>query len=502
MYTPPKYSMLLQVNTRVWLTELSSQLKRRATLDDIPDRAIDEFAANGFDWIWFLSVWQTGTAAQAISRANPTWRREFEATLSDLKEEDIAGSGFAIQDYTVHRDLGGDAALGRIRQRMRQRGLKLMLDFVPNHFAPDHAWVTEHPDWFIQGTEDDIARYPQNYCRFHSQNGPLVMAYGRDPFFDGWPDTLQLNYGNQEMQLAMVGELMRIAGQCDGVRCDMAMLLLPDVFERTWGIRNEPFWPTAMDAIRETHPAFTFLGEVYWNLEWTMQQQGFDSTYDKTLYDWLKAHQAGSVREHLAAEMDYQNKLTRFLENHDEQRASAAFDKNVHKAAAIITFLSPGMRFFHQGQIEGRQHRISPHLVRGPVEEVDEHLNAFYGRLLCVLGNNVVRNGIWRTLECVSVWEDNQTYAGFIGFEWSLPDGDRLIVVANYSPLQSQCYLKLPGIDLSQNQWQLIDLMNDITYVRDGKELMCDGLFLDAQPWQYHVFRLETYIDTTSVTSN
>jgi len=491
MNKSPKYPALLQVNTRVWLTELSSRLSRQATLDDIPDRTLDEYRANGFDWIWLLSVWQTGPAAQAISRANPIWRRDFEETLSDLKEEDIKGSGFAIQGYAVHSDLGGDAALGRLRKRMQQRGLKLMLDFVPNHLAPDHSWVTEHPEFFIHGTEEDLARQPQNYSRVQSPSGPQVLAYGRDPFFDGWPDTLQLNYGNPDLQAAMIGELVRIADQCDGVRCDMAMLTLPDVFERTWGTAIEPFWPKAIGAVRKTHPGFLLLGEVYWNLEWTMQQQGFDYTYDKTLYDRLRAHQTGSVRQHLAAEMDYQDKLTRFLENHDEHGAAAAFDQDVHKAAAVITFLSPGMRFFHQGQIEGRQHRISPHLVRGPVEEVDEKLKTFYGRLLSVLNNNVVRNGIWRQLECVSVWEDNQTDACFVGFEWSLPDSDRLIVVANYSPLQSQCYLKLPGIDLSQKQWQLIDLMNDITYVRDGNELMRDGLFLDVPPWQYHVFRLE-----------
>lgn len=491
MQKSPKSPMLLQVNTRVWLTELSGRLNRRVTLDDIPDRALDEFTENGFDWIWLLSVWQTGSAARSISRSNPGWRREFEATLPDLKEEDIAGSGFAIQGYTVHRDLGGDAALGRLRKRMQQRGLRLMLDFVPNHLAPDHPWVTDHPEYFIHGTEEDLLREPQNYGRAHSKNGPLVLALGRDPFFDGWPDTFQLDYGNPELQTAMISELARIADQCDGLRCDMAMLALPDVFERTWGSTIEPFWPKAMDAVRKTHPGFLFLGEVYWNLEWTMQQQGFDFTYDKSLYDRLRSHQTGSVREHLEAEMDYQDKLVRFLENHDEHRAAAAFEREAHKAAAIITFLSPGMRFFHQGQFEGHQRRISPHLARGPVEEVDEDLHTFYKRLLTVLENNTVRNGSWQQLECVPVWEGNRTNSGFIGFGWSMLDGDRLIAVVNYSPLRSQCYLKLPGAELVQNQWQLSDLMHEMTYMRDGDDLTHRGLFLDLPPWEYHVFRLE-----------
>jgi glycosidase len=238
-YAPSLY----QINTRVWLTEVSRSMGRLATLDDIADTELDRLAGQGFEWIWLLSVWQTGPAAQAISRANPQWRREFAETLPDLSEEDIAGSGFAIQDYTVHRDLGGPAALAGLRRRLRERGLKLMLDFVPNHMAPDHRWIDEHPGFFVRGSEAELARSPQNYCRVQTKDGPLVLAYGRDPFFDGWPDTLQLNYGNDDLQQAMIGQLKRIAGQCDGVRCDMAMLVVPDVFARTWGIPAKPFWP-------------------------------------------------------------------------------------------------------------------------------------------------------------------------------------------------------------------------------------------------------------------
>ena len=203
----------------------------------------------GFDWIWLLSVWQTGPAGQRVSRANPEWRREFEETLPDLREEDIAGSGFAITGYTVHPDLGGDAALARLRERLRARGLRLMLDFVPNHTGLDHPWVEDHPEYYIAGTELDLARAPQNYTWVKRRRGDLLLAHGRDPYFAGWPDTLQLDYGNPATQEAMIGELLRIAGQCDGVRCDMAMLVLPDVFERTWGQRAPLFWPRG-DAAR------------------------------------------------------------------------------------------------------------------------------------------------------------------------------------------------------------------------------------------------------------
>jgi len=198
------YPSLFQINTRVWLTDLSRSLGRPATLDDIPDRELDRLAHLGFDWIWMLSVWQTGPVAQRVSRSNPEWRREFEETLPDLREEDIAGSGFAITGYTTHQSLGGDAALARLRDRLRKRGLKLMLDFVPNHTGPDHPWAEEHPEYYVPGSEHDLAQAPQNYTRVKRKQGDLILAYGRDPYFSGWPDTLQLDYSNAATQQAMI----------------------------------------------------------------------------------------------------------------------------------------------------------------------------------------------------------------------------------------------------------------------------------------------------------
>ncbi|WP_373500082.1 alpha-amylase family glycosyl hydrolase [Desulfococcus sp.] len=486
-----RYPSLYQINTRVRLTELSRKLGRAATLDDVPDAECDRLAELGFDWIWLLSVWQTGPSAQAISRANPEWCREFAETLPDLKDEDIAGSGFAIQGYTLHRDLGGAEALSGLRQRLEKRGLKLMLDFVPNHMAPDHPWIDEHPNYFVHGSEADLAGSPQNYCRVQTKNGPLVLAFGRDPYFDGWPDTLQLNYGNPELQQAMIGELERIAGQCDGVRCDMAMLVLPEVFERTWGVRTQPFWPAATQRVRGRFPEFRFMAEVYWDLEWTLQQQGFDYTYDKRLYDRLRHGHAGPVRDHLRADPDFQDKSVRFLENHDEPRAAATFAPEVHEAAAVVTCFTPGMRFFHQGQFEGRRKRISPHLARGPEEPVDPRLEAFYDRLLAELRQPVVREGRWQLLDCRPAWDGNWTSDGFIAFSWTGEGGGKRLVAVNYSEHQSQCYVALPWTDLKEQTWRLRDQMGESVYERDGGDLASRGLYLDMPAWACHVFRLE-----------
>jgi hypothetical protein len=486
----PAYPSLYQINTRVLLTQLSERLGRPATLDDIPDAELDRIAALGFDWVWLLSVWRTGPAGQRVSREHSGWRHEFQDTLPDLREEDIAGSGFAITGYTVHPALGGAAALARIRQRLRARGLKLMLDFVPNHTALDHSWVEQHPEYYVTGSELDRTRAPQNYTWVKRPQGDLLVAHGRDPYFDGWPDTLQLDYANPATQEAMIGELLKIAGQCDGVRCDMAMLMLPEVFERTWGRRPVPFWARAAERVKKDVADFCFMAEVYWDLEWTMIQEGFDYAYDKRLYDRLRDRHARPVREHLRAGLDYQSRLARFMENHDEPRAAATFAPDMHEAAAIVTYLTPGLRFFHQGQLEGRRKRISPHLVRAPLEQVDTRVKQFYDGLLTVLRRPSVKDGQWRLLECGPGWDGNWTSDCFIAWCWQGHDGQRLLVAVNYAANQSQCYVRLPFADLNGRSVQLKDLMGAAAYDRDGTDIVSRGLYLDLPPWGYQVFEL------------
>jgi hypothetical protein len=318
----------------------------------------------------------------------------------------------------------------------------------------------------------------------------LLLAHGRDPYFPGWPDTLQLNYGNPATQEAMAEELVKIAGQCDGVRCDMAMLVLPDVFERTWGIKAGQFWPKATRRVRERASDFCFMAEVYWGLEWTLQQQGINYTYDKRLYDRLRDRHARPVREHFWADLGFQDKMARFLENHDEPRAAATFPPTVHEAAAVITYLSPGLRFFHQGQFQGRTKRISPHLGRAPEEPINQELAKFYDRLLGVLRRPAVRQGEWQLLESVPAWEGNWTWDCFLAFAWGLPGEERLLVTVNYAANQSQCYVRLPFTDLGKHQWRLTDLLGEATYDRDGDDLQGRGLYLDVPPWQASVFSL------------
>jgi hypothetical protein len=491
MRAEPRYPALYQINTRVWLSAVSQRLGRPATLDDAPDAMFDRLAELGFDWVWMLSVWRTGEAGRRVSLSRPEWLREYRSLLPDFREDDVVGSGFAVSAYSASDRIGGDDALARLRARLAKRGLKLMLDFVPNHTALDHPWVDDHPEYYVSATEIDLARAPGNYTWVDRGSGRRLLAFGRDPNFPGWPDTLQLNYAEPAVQAAMAGVLEHVAERCDGVRCDMAMLALPEIFERTWGRRPAPFWSSAIERVKQRFPRFVLMAEVYWDLEWAMLQQGFDYAYDKRLYDRLRGDAAGPVRDHLRAGLDYQDHLARFLENHDEPRAASIFPYEKHRAAAAVTFLTPGLRFFQHGQFDGWTRRIPTHLGREPVEGVDEAISSFYGRLMGVVGDDAVRSGAWELLDCLPAWEGNPSNTGFIAFSWRLGSVAQWIIAVNYAPTWGQCYVRLETLGIPSGRIRLADRLSEAVYFRDGAELRSRGLYLDAEPWRTLALEIE-----------
>jgi hypothetical protein len=472
---PHSHPALYEIFTRLWLSELSHVAGRRLTLAEVPDEELDRLAALGFEYVWLMGAWTLGELGPRIAREHPVARRDFASYLPDWTDDDVVGSPYAIARYEISPSFGGDAALAVLRQRLADRGIRLILDFVPNHLARDHHWVSEHPEVFV-----------------HEADGSV--ACGRDPWFPPWTDTSQLDWRLEPTRALVQSELLSVAARCDGLRCDMAMLLLEEVFSSTWvghppapGIElaEGEFWDRAIAAVKARHPRFLFIAEVYWGLEGKLQSLGFDATYDKELYDALVHGDAAATRARLALPIDLQNRSVRFSENHDEPRLAGLLAPDHARAVAVIAASTPGISLLHEGQLQGRRIRSSVHLGRRAAEEPDPEWAAFYVALLRAMQHPAVRDGQFTLLEAREAWSGNPSCSSFVAWRWDHPAGAVLVAV-NLAPHQAQCRIPL---EIDSDQVILADLLDGPGFVREAAHLR-DGLYVDLPAFGIHFFAI------------
>ncbi len=490
MGTWPKNPVIYEINTWVWLHELKQKLHRPVTLGSVPPEEWDALASTEADAVWFMGVWERSPIGTRIARTLPALQAEYRKALPDYAPEDVVGSPYCVHRYEVEERLGGGQGLAEARAELAKRGLRLILDFVPNHVAPDHPWVYEFPKYFVQGNGEDLVAVPND---FFVADGKII-ACGRDPYFPPWTDTAQVNAFHPGLRRAVVETVSSIAERCDGVRCDMAMLVISTIFQRTWGDRAGPrpdveYWTELIGAVKERHPDFLFVAEAYWDLEWELQQQGFDYCYDKRLYDRLIYDSAENIRLHLTADLSYQDKLVRFIENHDEPRAAAAFSPDKARAAAVAAATLPGAKLFHQGQFEGRRVKLPVQLGRQPQENPDEDLQAFYRSLLKVIRGSAFQEGEWSLCER-SGWPDNPSYVNLVAWCWRRGE-EKFLVVINFLHTRCQGRIRLPWPDLKGRTCLLVDVMHGERYERDGDEMLDQGLYVDLEAWQFHLLQWE-----------
>lgn len=495
----PEKPVIYEVNTAIWLGDLSRAAGRRVTLADVPASAWDDVTPAGIDAVWLMGVWERSPAGLELANANAGLQSSFRDALPDLRADDVIGSPYCVRRYVVDDSFGGPRALAAARATLAARGIRLLLDYVPNHVAPDHPWVTSRPELFVNGDEAGIEAEPAAWVRAAGH----ILAHGRDPYFPPWPDVVQLDAFSPALRAATAQTLTDIAAQCDGIRCDMAMLMTNQVFAKTWGGRTGPepdqeFWPAVIAALRSRHPQTVLVAEAYWDTEWTLQQQGFDFCYDKRLYDRILDRDVSGVRDHLRADLAYQSRLVRFLENHDEPRIADKLPGDAGRAAAVAIATLPGATLWHEGQFEGRRVRPPVFLSRRPGEPPDAGLAGWYRRLLATVAGDRVRAGAWRLLE-VGGWPGNDSCRNLLAWSWSAADvgGDvadapagRHLVVVNFSAEPAQGRVGLGWTDLRGRGWTLTDLLDARVFDRNGDELADQGLFVAVPPWGCHLLAM------------
>lgn len=486
---------IYEINTRVWIKRFDTPT-RKAKLKDIPLSYWLELAELGIEYVWLMGIWQTCESIVDKYCFDDYLKKSYSKALRNWKREDVSASPYSIDVYQINEILGSEEDLLGLKTELNKIGLKLILDFVPNHFSAGSSLIQTNPELFLQVSGQTFRNEPHTFFQ------PWIdkveyFAHGRDPFFPAWQDTVQVNFCNKQAKEYLTQALLRLTELCDGVRCDMAMLALNNVFKNTWAgvlpedcLKNSTteFWSEAISDVKNKRSDFIFLAEAYWDLEWKLQQLGFDYTYDKRLTDRLKHSYTREITEHLRAEDSYQRKSIRFLENHDEERIISVLSKEKSKAAAIAISTIQGMKFYNDGQFEGKRIKLPVQLIREPEENSHPELKKFYVKLLKICSHSVFKEGIWKLLTPIPSWETNFTYQNILAWEWRLRDEHRVVII-NYSEFLSTCRVKLDVAGYPE-ELQLTDLLNEMKYNRSAEEIHSLGLYVELKPWHAHIFSL------------
>lgn len=447
--------------------ELNARIYGRQ-FDDITQTDLAYFRSLGFTHIWLMGLWRISPGALAISKR---YGHDFE------------GSPYAVPTYDLNPMFGDDDAFLRLRERSHKEGLRLIVDFVPNHTAFDSPWIDANPDFYIRWNPEMRDERPEWY--FSTPSGYMV-AHGRDPYFPPWIDTAQLDYSNPNARKHMTDVLRHLATIADGVRCDMAMLLLREQIKRQWYPKQsweafnermpDEFWRDAIAQTRRINPEFIFVAEAYWGKEPYLLELGFDYTYNKTLYDRLVGRGWDALVDYLElTSREFLVRSLHFIENHDEERAQHVFGPELHRQAAALVATLPGAPLIHQGQMEGRREKLPVQLTKPRLDEPDDPtLKRFYERLLRICAEPVFRSGKFHPF-------DSGTQ-GLVSF-FRHYDRQRVLVAIDFREGRglhaSHGHLSIPGAhfkDLSDGEYRIKDLWSGAYHrparLRDGRMIV------------------------------
>lgn len=502
-----KQPVLYEISTRPWLyslaeSGLAANCGQYVCLRDVPLSEWQRIADDSVDMVWLMGVWQLGEFGLQHDRV-PAMLDGFKNELPDVTADDVIGSPYAVQQYTFNTDIGTSADLAAVRKTLHQLGMQLMLDFVPNHGAVDSVLVNSTPSVFMQK--------PSSYSS-HSdwwiERDGKTFSYGRGPYDGPWTDTLQYNYWSTSTIEVMTKTLEFIASQADAIRCDMGMLLLNEVIERTWGDvmsangfsrPSEEFWKVAIDAVRKQYPDTVFMAEAY-NYDMTsppektfLQNLGFDVVYDKTVLDDLKTGDLDTLRTYIGSQSQgFFQATAHFVENHDEHRSAENLKGQQQAfAGSVVASTIPGVKLFYFGQFDGFAKKLDVQLRRATKESPNLTLHKQYTDLLRLLKDEVFHSGSWTF---ISTPKDDSAWR-LSAWRWASADGHtKRLIVVNYSDQQGWAKVQVADAwgNSGMDQLEVTELLTGAKYERSANEMRSSGLNCGLAPWTVQMFAYGT----------
>jgi len=481
---------LYEINTRVWIKKFGKNVK----LSEVPLTYFENLKTLGFDFVWLMGVWKIPDENIRYALV-PGLVKEYKKCLPDWKKEDVIGSPYAIDSYRVNPALGTFNDLINLKEKLNKIGLKLILDFIPNHFGADSSVAKTKPHLFLKGDSQLLKDDPLTYFRLKTVDN-VILAHGRDPFFPAWSDTVQLNYFSADTRKFMTEQLVQLTKYCDGVRCDMAMLLLNNVFNNTWmrpidkfNIKKNKteFWSDAIKKVKKHSPDFTLIAEVYWDLEPKLLDLGFDYVYCKYYLDSFINDDVFKIMDNLNKDFNYVKRSVVFLENHDEDRAVTALGKKIK--AAVVSFMTmPGMKLIYDGQLEGENIKYPIQLGRAEKAKVSKNLKDFYCKILEIVNGETYKNGNFNLLVPSMCCDGDESHKNILAWYWRYHN-KYTITIVNYSSKNSRCKIKLPTNNFP-SKVVLKDLLTKANMKISADKLAKEGFMIHLKEYQSRILAL------------
>ncbi len=493
------HELIYQVDIRELFFRLKSSNPSIKTINDLPESYFRELKKIGVKYLWLLGIFEPSIESHRLAYELVELHQRYNESLPGWNKDDVIGSPFAIKSYSIAKEFSGKLEYLKFRKKIFKKfNMGIILDFVPNHTALDNSIVLKHPEYFIKAPVDLPNERMNDYHKIKFNQREFHLAHGKDPYFPSWKDTLQLDYRSRAVHKFMLKKLLKLSELCDGVRCDMSMLVLNEIFMQNWKDHPLPidlvpagkeFWYNAINEIKKINPNFLFIAEVYWDKERIMLDLGFNFVYDKKLYDCLIHNNCPRLRDYIHNTFSCEKGRLLFLENHDEQRAAAVLTKQKYFASATLTFTLPTLKLINDGQLEGRKYSHAIQLRRLMEETPDNEINQFYKKLFDEIQRSSIRNGYLKSLKPFSAWERSPSFQNFIIYLYENDKLEKDLVVINFSAYQSQCRVKIESLDLVGKEFLIEDRLSDQKYQRSGNEMFYDGLFLELMSYQAQIFR-------------
>lgn len=493
------------VNTRVFLTKMEKKYGHEVRLTELPEEEWDVLLNGDFEYVYLMGIYKPSKRAHEIALQ---YQSQYRSALTDMTEEDVVASPFAISEYEPSQRIALDWQDfdEHVRDRLNRRKVKVVLDWILYDMADDSPLVIQRPDLFIQASDERVLSLPDKSIQFEdiidSQGAHHNVAHAGGPGEMPWIDKVQLDLSQKEALDYKLEQIIELSKHCDALRIDMAKLGFPWVIEEKWKwlysreaieeIKRNPPWNYILAGLLNQKPHYETIGELYDDNEiYAAFEAGFSASYDeKTLLLFRdvarRKKRAIDMIPHLRWLTEFtDHQLVEYSENHDTVRVKKSLGKEASIVLAAINCATPRtIHMIQEGQEEGCEVQLPMQLKRSPDEVPDKELQAIYQRLYRIRNSIVFQQGTHHIIEPIPCHPQNDSYKDIVVQQAEVQGQLGMMQCSNTGVWESSCKIPIPP---EVKEIRIYDPIHDLWLSGNRKSEVDKNGFLYMQLNQYQI---------------